>query len=288
MARKVTQIYDAIIAYKDNQSFLQDLTPQNDTSQQLANDLNSDSKVAIWRLWAYTVAVAIWLHEVLWDLFKAEIEAKIANGIWGTVRWYQSEIFKFQFGDSLVYNALSGHYEYSVIDATKQIVKRCAVIESINGVLVIKVAKLNNNTPIPLLAAEETALTSYISKIKFAGTAVQIITGNGDLLRCEIEIIYDPITPVTIVAANVKSAINNYIANLDYNAQFRIIHLVDSIQKVEGVVDVIIPQNGIKTRLSAAYSYTPILAVHVPNYGYYKIDSTAGNTLDDTINYTII
>ena len=154
MARKVTEIYAAIVAYKDNQTFLQDLAPQQDTTQQLASDLDSTSKVAIWRLWAYTISVAIYLHELLFDLFKKEIDNKIANGIWGTIRWYQTQVFKFQFGDNLIYNPATGHYEYVIIDLSKQVIKRCAIIETINGALLFKVAKESNNILSPLPQVE--------------------------------------------------------------------------------------------------------------------------------------
>jgi hypothetical protein len=286
MARSIEQIYAAIIAYKDNQSFLQDLTPQNDTAQQLATALNSTSKVSIWRLWAYTVAVAIHVHEVLFDLFKIEIDKKIQNAIAGTLGWYQHQVFKFQFGDTLVYNPATGESGYAVIDPSKQIVKRCAVNESQNGFLLFKVAKVANNLLSALSQTEQDALKSYLSKVRFAGTKVQVISGNGDIMRIEMNIIYDPITPQSIVAAAVKIAIENHISNLDYNAEFRVIRLIDAIQAVEGVVDV--SNTIIKSRLSNTAPYVTILVSNIPNYGYYRLDASQGNTLDDTVTYQTI
>lgn len=281
MARTVAEIYDAIIAYKDNQTFLQDLTPQNDTAQQLANDMNSDSKTAIWRLWAYCTAVAIYVHETLWDIAKVELNTIAANAITGTIRWYQEQVFLFQFGDSLTY--INGKYQYPVIDLTKRIVKRCAVNENQNGALLIKVAKLNGAQLLPLAATETAALQSYMSKVRFAGTPIQVISGNGDHLRLALDIYFDPIIPESIVHDNVKIAISNYTSGLTFNGVFRIIQLIDAIQTVEGVKDIFVQD--VRTRLSAAANWQPISYAHTPYYGYYQIDNSAGNTLDDTLAY---
>jgi hypothetical protein len=286
MARSVNQIYDAIILYKQNQLFLQDLTPQNDTAQKLASDLNSTSKVSIWRLWAYTVAVAVYTHEVLWDLFRSEIELKIKNAIAGTLGWYQSQVFLFQFGDNLIYNQSNGQYQYAAIDAIKQIVKRCAVNEAQNGYLLFKVAKLNNNLPEALSNTEAAALSSYLDKIRFAGTKIQVVTGNGDLIRIEFVIIYDPIIPQSIIHTNVKATIQAFVTELAYNAEFRVIRLIDAIQSVDGVVDV--TSSNVQTRLSLSAPWVVIPVSHIPNYGYYQLDNSLGNKLDDTLTYQSI
>lgn len=285
MARTVAEIYDSIIAYKDNQTFLQDLTPQNDTAQQLATDMNSDSKTAIWRLWAYITAVAIYTHEVLWDLAKAELNTIASQAIVGTIRWYQEQVFLFQFGDTLIYDSATGKYKYPTIDTTKQIVKRCSVVENQTGALLFKVAKVSGVALQPLAGAEVSALQSYLNKVRFAGTFIQVITGNGDQLRIAFDIHYDPIVPQSIVHDEVKKAINAYISKLPFNGVFRIIQLIDAVQTVEGVIDVQMQSGAIQTRLSAAAQWTDITLAHIPYYGYYQIDSSAGNTLDDTLNY---
>lgn len=285
MARTVAEIYEAIIEYKDNQSFLQDLTPQNDTAQQLANDMDSDSKTAIWRLWAYITAVAIYVHELLWDNAKAELNTIADSAITGTIKWYHQQAFLFQFGDALIYDTVMSRYKYAVIDLTKRIVKRCAVVENQTGSLLFKVAKVSGAQLLPLVAAEVSALQSYLNKVRFAGTFIQVISGNGDQLRLALDIHFDPIIPESIVHDNVKIAIQNYISQLPFNGVFRITQLIDAIQITEGVIDIQIQMGAIQTRLSAAAQWTVIDYAHVPYYGYYQIDNSAGNTLDDTLIY---
>jgi hypothetical protein len=287
MARTIAQIYNAIIVAKETQTPLAALAPSNDTYQQLFVDMTSSSKVAIWRLLAYIVASAIWTHETLWDLFRIEIDTKIANGVWGTVRWYQQQAFKFQYGDMLTYNTATSHYEYATIDTTKQIIKRCSIIEDTNSTLIVKVAKLDPNL-IALTQSEKTAFVSYLKKIKFAGTAINVVTGNGDLLRIELDISYDAIIPLNDIQTNVEAAINSYIGNLPFDGQFRVINLIDAIQTVQGVTDVLSPTNGIETRLSLTAPWLPISQNHTPTYGYYLIDNSFGNSLASTINYYAI
>ena len=111
------------------------------------------------------------------------------------------------------------------------------------------------------------------------------MSGNGDLLRIEYTIVYNPIVPLAILQPNVYAAIENYISNLPFDGIFRVQHLYDAIQNVDGVVDIVVPSNAVKTRLSAIAQFVNIQTNHVPTYGYYKIDTTAGNTLNDTITF---
>lgn len=289
MARAIAQIYEAMVADKDAQSSISDLAPTADTAQQLMTDLNSTSKVAIWRLLFYTIASAIGLHEILFDKYLQELDAKLSQGIWGTPKWYQAQSLAFQYGDTLTYDNQNYRYYYPIIDATKQIVKRCSIVENnAAGVLIFKVAKASGTTIIPLTTPEQNAFESYINKIKFAGTWIQVITGNGDLLKINYTILYDPIVPLTTVKDNVFAAINNYISNLPFDGTFRVLHLQDAIQAVEGVVDVDNQNNAVFTRLSNSANFAKINTNYIPYYGYFKIDDTAGNTLNDTINFIAI
>ncbi len=170
MARSIATIYNEIVADKNAQASISSLAPTADTEQQLQADLNSSSKVAIWRLWAYVAAVAIYTHEVLWDLYKAELQAIASGAIVGTSPWYQAQVFAFQNGDPLVYESSTGRYKYAAVDTAKQIVKRCAIVEQSDGTLAFKVAKLSSGLPVALTTPEQTSLTGFLKKIRFAGT----------------------------------------------------------------------------------------------------------------------
>ena len=74
LARTILEIYDSIIAEKQNMASLNALQPSIDSSQDLLNDLTSSSKVAVWRLWAFITAVAINVFEVFHYQHVAWIE----------------------------------------------------------------------------------------------------------------------------------------------------------------------------------------------------------------------
>ena len=284
MARTISQIYSDIVAAKDSQAPIAALAPTADTEQQLLTDLNSTSKVAIWRLWAYIVAVATYTHEVLWDLFKAEVQAIADSAIVGTIPWYQGIVFAFQNGDTLTYNSNTGKYEYPVIDPSHQVVKRCSVVEQQDGVLAFKVAKLDGaGLPISLTSGEQSSLAMYIKKVRFAGTRFTLISGNGDILRIPATVYFDGVITEAVIAENVELAITSFVGSLPFNGEFLLSKLVDTIQAVEGVQDVVL--GTVQTKQLLAGTYGAITRVHVPAYGYYRIDSTTGNTLSDTLTY---
>ena len=95
MARTIAEIYDSIIAEKQNMSSLNALQPSIDSSQDLLNDLTSSSKVAVWRLWAFITAVAINVFEVIHDQHVAWIENRATQIPTGTTIWYHEQSLLF-------------------------------------------------------------------------------------------------------------------------------------------------------------------------------------------------
>lgn len=268
MGRTIKEIYEAIVDEKDNLTQVQNLAPSTDTVDQLQTDLNSDSKVAIWRLFTYTISVAHYTIELLFDALKVEINALVAKAPTGTLAWYQLQVLAFQFGDTL--NFIDQKYVYSTIDPVKQIVKLCAVEDRIDGVVVIKVAKLDsNNLPIPLTAVEKTALEGYVSKIRFAGTRFFIVSSAPDLLKLIARIYFDPILDEAVVRQNVEAAIDAYIKNLPFNGVFKINALIDAVQAVKGVTDM--EMDTIEAKYGAL-AYAAVQRTYIAQAGYLDID----------------
>jgi hypothetical protein len=284
MARTINEIYDQMVAEKQTASSLNGLQPSTDNATNLLSDLSTSSKVAIWRLLFYVTAVAIWILEKLFDVFKEEV-TEIANRAYtGTVLWYQQICFDFQYGDTLTWNG--NNYEYAVIDPAKQIIKRAAVVD-IGGQIVIKVAKLSGTTPTPLTAGELTSFSVYMKNVKFAGTNMSIISRVADLLKISYDVVYDPLvlkpTGESIINTGVfpvEDAINNYISNLPFNGTLNLTKLTDEIQKAEGVVDPIINYAEAKY---GTLSYVTIVNNYNANAGHMAID--AAFPLSSTINY---
>jgi hypothetical protein len=274
MARTIQEIYDSIIAEKETRAELLNLQPAPDTSQTFLDDLTSTSKVAIWRLLFYTVAFAIWVHEKLFDEHTAAVNALAADLITGTARWYQLEMFKFQFGDTLLF--IDGKFQYAIEDLNAQIIKRSAV--QVNGTqVIIKVAKLDiTDNPIPLSIAELTAFTEYVNQIKFAGTNTLIVSNDADLLKIEYQVFYDPLVMDASggllsdpLVKPVEDAINNYISNLPFDGNLVLTNLTDAVQAAEGVVDPVI---GVAEARVGALPFQTIVNKYNAVAGYMKID----------------
>lgn len=280
MARSIKDIYASIVAEKENQTSLQQLVPSSDNVDQLSTDLSSSSKVAIWRLFCYCIAIAHYTQELLWDFFKVEVEAIVAAAPTGTLPWYQLQILKFQFGDSLTF--ANEKYQYSVIDESKQVVKLCAVEDRPDGVVVIKVANLDSNDlPIPLTTPQKTSLEAYVGQIRFAGTKFLVISTLPDLLKLLGTVYYDPIHELTTVTANVEAAIENYLNNLPFNGVFRINSLIDAIQAVEGVVD--FAAQSVEAKYGNL-AYSTVARTYIAQAGYLQID--AASPLSTTLTYS--
>jgi len=269
MARSINEIKTQIIATKEATKGLE--------------KLSSSSAVAVWRLWVYVTAVAIQFHETIFDLFRKEVETKIAARQAGTPSWYVARAKEFQVGDTL--QVINGVATYATIDPEKQIVTRASYKEAEDGdaiVLQMKVAKGELGSEEPLSNEEKFQLGAYLERIKFAGTKLQVVSLNGDKLRLTAEIFFDGIYAVATVRDAVEAAINNYLLNLDFDGLVYVNKIIDAIQAVPGVIDVKI------TSAVAVVGEDEITIdrVYETAAGYIVEDKSTGNTFTDLITYT--
>ena len=263
MARTIAAIQAEIITAKDAQASLAGLT--------------STSSTAIWRAWTRVVATAIWSLEMLFDIFRTEIDETIAKLKPHSLRWYAEKSKLFQYGYDLVEEA--DYYDNTgiaedLITASK-IVAYAAVVEQTRGVR-IKVAKNVGSDLGALEAGELTAFTAYMKEVKDAGVKLAITSATADLLKLSLEVQYDPLV---INAAGgridgttstpVKDAIREHLKNLPFNGLFSVQKLVDAIQAVEGVVDLAVTQ--VQTKYGAL-PFTTVNISRIPDAGYLRMD----------------
>ena len=267
MARSVSDIKAAIIAEKNAQPALSGLT--------------STSQTSIWNLWAYIIAVAIHLHERLWDLYRADVEAYINRSIPGTQRWYHEQALLYQHGDSLSW--IDGRFQYYPVDDAKRIVKRVAVSE-VGGQVRIKISKESGGIPTQLTPAEESAFAYYINKIKFAGTNLAVINYLPDRVKLTLAIVYDPL----VIASDgslisdssvfpVAAAVEQYLRGIVYGGVFNKTALVDALQVASGVIDPVITLA--EGKADSAVSWTTIQQNYEAVSGYFIVDTL-------TVTYT--
>jgi len=236
------------------------------------------------------------LHEVSNSIFTLEkqfgslvtlINQRAREIQTGNNDWNAKQALKYQHGDALVWNSTTNVYEYAVENPAIQIVKYAKALD-LGGYVLMKVAKEGANGPEKLTASELAAFTAYMNHVKFAGVQLTIVSRDADELKVYFNVYFDPL----VMNANgslisnpsvfpVEDAINNYNANLPFNAKFSITDQTDSIQRALGVVNPVF--QSAEGRFGAQ-SYAPIVDYYDSNAGYMMIDPSFD--LSTTITYT--
>lgn len=259
------------------EAFMQDTNLANKYGFEVGADFNNTfSKVSIESLLLYIVAVGIWTLERLFDTHTAEVTDYIATMKPHSLRWYVKKAKTFMYGVPLI-NGTDQHNTEGMTDdqiAQAKIVTFAACTEA-NATLYLKVAKAG---PAPLTADEKAAFVAYMHEIKDAGVRIDVISENGDYLKLQMVIYYDPL----LINADgeskatgskvVEDAIKEYIENIPFNGEFRKNELEDAIQAVDGVVMV---------EFVAAYhsetgsedTYDEVVPYCKPASGYFKFDN---------------
>jgi hypothetical protein len=284
MARTVTEIQDEIISNVNT-----DLP-----------DLTSTSQTALWRLWTYIVAVAIAVHEQLWDAKEADLQAIADSAQVGTAQWLQAQALKFQYdaADPQVLTVVDFAPVYPIIDESLQIVEVAAVNQQTNRRVIVKVAKDDGVGGLePLVTDELTAFRSYIKAIQFAGTSISVVSSDADRLFIDMEVFFNGQYVQTDVSTNLKAAITTYLRNLDFDGVVNKTALIDVMQTVEGVED--IKLNILRGRTSSdtvgSIDNTIIFNLssginnrfYETSAGYVLLEDTPTYEFDDTVTFTI-
>ena len=263
---------------------IQTLILQAKAQEPALSELNSTSKVAIWRLWVYIIAVAMWSLEKLFDQHRADIDKRLAELKPHTARWYRSKALAFQNGfdllpDSDKFNN-QGHTE-EAIEASK-IVKYSAVIESKNeGRLIVKIAGEQGEQLQPITDAQKQAFEAYLSEIKDAGVRLSVVNYQPDVLHLQMKIIYDPLVldsnGQSIIHATkpVEETIKSYLKRLPFNGELVLAHLIDALQQAEGVKipHLVLAQSKNITSSGEYGAFETIEISKIPTAGYFTIDN---------------
>ncbi|WP_297888419.1 nucleotidyltransferase [uncultured Capnocytophaga sp.] len=263
---------------------IQTLILQAKAQEPALNELNSTSKVAIWRLWVYIIAVAIWSLEKIFDIHRADIDKRLAELKPHTARWYRSKALAFQYGFDLLTDSdkfnNTGHTEEQ-IEASK-IVKYSAVVESPNeGRLIVKIAGEQGEQLQPITDAQKQAFEAYLQEIKDAGVRLSVVNYQPDVLHLQMKIVYDPLVldsnGQSIIHATkpVEEAIKSYLKRLPFNGELVLAHLIDELQQAEGVKipHLVLAQS---KHIGTNGNYGAFEAIEIskiPTAGYFTIDN---------------
>ena len=298
MARTIEQIQQIMLDEKTatpELSALQVLT----TSEKSTLDLTSESKLAIWRQMIWIVAYCILVFEQILDVFKKDVEERIAATSPHTRNWYREKALAFQYGHLLVpetdYYDNTGLPEEQV--AASKIVANAAPVKQIlsgAGVLRLKaVTSSGEGEWAPLSPQQLTALTDYMNDVSDAGTTVIVTSNEADDLKLSVDVYYNPQilspTGAMLDGSNenpVLMSIKQYLKSLEFNGSLIISHLEDILNKLPGVE---VSQVREAASKYAGYNYSDTGAnigvftqVRIADAGWMKLDE--GTTI---INYFI-
>lgn len=275
MSRTIAQIQNQILTEKAAQSALSGLT--------------SVSQVSIFNLWSYVTAVGIYIQETLWDVFKSDLEADIADAPIGTDKWVQAQAYKFQY-DAITPQIITLNNfvpSYTTVDTTKQIITRASVKTLPARIVSVKVAK--QEPPIALTPTELTSFKGYLDEISFAGVQYNTVSYSPDNLMIGATVYYNGQYSSTITADTI-SAINTYLQEIPFDGVVRISKIEDAIQGVNGVTDVILNNVAIRADSTPFSATTYMVQNNTEIYNKYNMyagyavpETTTGYTLTDTL-----
>lgn len=258
MARSVGEIYDRMIEAKESFSTLNSLEPDStgsgqDSYEQFQQDLMSSSNVATWRMIFGYVAVIIHNAEVLIDEVLRRVKERVSKSSVGILPWYARVAKQYRHGYTLQLVQPTNYketptYRYSDIaidDQAAAIVKRASAVD-VTGEVRVKVAKLDNSgEPTALTSSERNGVQQYFDQVAIAGIHVNVITGDPDEVRLEMEVIYDP----TIIDATngqlindpqqqpVNDAVKGYIQNIPFDSRFILEDMMAEVRAAQGVIN---------------------------------------------------
>jgi hypothetical protein len=231
----------------------------------------------------------VWLEQYVDMIYNHEqiVAANAANSRPQNLPNFIAQVYNFHDGLPLVW--INGSFAYNLAGVEnpdeRKIVSRCAVLESNDGELVVKVAKGTTNLT-PLDEDEEERLSFYLGQIKVPGIRIRLINEPADNIKTEINVYVDPLQIDLTTGARlngsapsfpVVDAINNYLTALEFNGAFVKNFFERAIEAQEGVN---LADIQVLMHKFADLEYASFSNFIVPNSGYFKIENE-----DLTINY---
>jgi len=276
-ARTVSEIENSIIAEKEN-------------NRPSLVDLTSTSSASSWRMWVNVVANVTHDHEVLWDVFKQEVTDAADSAVPGTERWFVGRIvdyFQYDISTPQVLEVDPDTYQfyYPVVDTTKRLVTKAACTTENDQTVSIKAAKGTAGNLVPLASVELDSLTSYIDQIKFAGQKTSVVSIFPDRVLVNMEVFIDGQYVSSVVFQDVLSAINDYLASLEFDGKIYYQKIEAAVLGVDGVKD--INTAYIWRRGVSDTGWNPVHTSIDLKAGYAILEDTSGVTPTDTITITV-
>ena len=238
-------------------------------------------------------AIILFLFEKIFDEHKKEVSEALSQQKPHTARWYRNKALAFQYGFDLITDTDKFNNQGFTEDqiSASKIVKFSAVTEAdTESRLIVKIATEQGGELQPISLGQKASFDAYINEIRDAGVKITTINYLPDILKLQIKIYRDPLVlnengqSILTGEKPVEKAIKEYFKKLPFNGELVLAHLVDTLQKVEGVriPHIILAESKwIDASVNNYGSFQPIEVKTIPVSGYFKIENF------DNISYEV-
>lgn len=233
MSRTIKDIYDEAVKERNKRLELA--------------EFSNDSKLSVMNGITWAFAAVIYSFETLLDVFTLDISTAINSRMNGTPLFYVNALLQYQKGDELTVREDGLAFGYNEIDETKRIISQVSYSESSNDVnldnkLILKVAQGEKGHLSPVSGDDLVLITSYLNKIKFAGTRIEVTSSEGDILIPRLSVYYDGAVRETEIYDLIEEKLNDYMMNIDFDSSIYVSKIIETIKKAEHVTDVYIDE----------------------------------------------
>lgn len=241
MSRTIKEIYNQAVKERNKRLEL--------------NEFSNDSKMSIMNGLTWVVATIIQSFETILDIFAIDISTTINNRINGTPIYYANAMLSYQKGDEIIVREDGLAFGYANVDETKRIITQVSYTYNSNNLnidekLILKIATGVKGKLQEVSEEDLILINSYIRKIKFVGTHIEVTSRKGDILIPRLSVYYDGAVMESIMYDAIDEKLNEYIMNIDFDAAIYVSKIIEAIRKAEHVTDVYIdetanPQQGV-------------------------------------------
>lgn len=233
MSRTIQQIYDEAVRERNKRLELA--------------EFSSDSKLSILNGITWTFAAVVYSFECLLDVFAIDISNILNSRINGTPTYYINALLQYQKGSELMMSEDGLAFGYGEADTSKQIITQASYMESHDDVnldnkLILKVATGDKGNLHAIAPEELVMIQSYINRIKFAGTRIEVTSQEGDILIPRLSVYYDGAVMESEIYNQVEEQLNTYMLGIQFDSTIYVSDIVSAIRKAEHVTDVYIDE----------------------------------------------
>lgn len=236
MSRTIKSIYEEAVRERNKRLELQ--------------EFSSSSRVSVLNAITWVVATIIHSFEILLDVFAVDISNTINNRINGTPVFYVNALYQYQKGDTLSISDDGLRFGYANIDETKRIITQVAYSESsddnnLDNKLILKIATGSKGELQAITPADLVQINAYLNKIAFAGTRLEVISQEGDVLIPRITIFHDGAIQESELLDSIEAKLNDYIISIPFDASVYVSEIISAIKNIEHVTDAYIDNDAI-------------------------------------------